>query len=198
MELLLSSVWNHLCESLWKQRNEINNSKNSASDLSEMRSLEERLLWYKRHNNEVLDYRHRFLADFTEEDIKKWTKYSRRAKLELLHNARKFYETECSQHSSSQSTIFDWIHSFTELRSGRLIGPGLTNAWAPGKHPRNQKQDVDEVDDEGENEFDWTSTKPLLSLPHHQIYRSPKRIHSNGNAKKRKQRSFQKQLFPKP
>ena len=77
--------------------------------------------WYIRNQHEALDYRHRFLVDFTREDIFRWKLATKRAKLTLLDNAAKFYENQQEQHCDQQSTIDDWIGSYMKLRSGRLV-----------------------------------------------------------------------------
>ena len=83
-----------------------------------------------RHQNEVLDYRHRYLVDFTIEDARRWSRHTRSTKLQHLHNAREYYEIETRQKSINQSTIFDWLHSYTTLRSGTVIGPGIRRSSA--------------------------------------------------------------------
>ena len=82
-------------------------------------------MWYKHHQAAVLDYRHSFFAAFAVKDVTRWSKVTRQAKLELLKNARKYYEIECNQKARNQSTIYDWIHSYTVLRSGCIIDSGL-------------------------------------------------------------------------
>jgi len=79
----------------------------------------------------------------------------------MHNNAKHYYEIECKQRAHNQSTIFDWIHSYIELRSGRLIGDGLRDAWAVGRRPRarpslNYDDDVSE-----EYEFHWESNSRM-------------------------------------
>ena len=77
-------------------------------------------------------------------------------KLEILNNARDYYETECLQRAKNQSTIFDWLHSYTELRSGRLVGEGLNDVWAKGRRPTQQNTSLDHGNTmSDEAEFAW-------------------------------------------
>ena len=50
------------------------------------------------------------------------------------------------------ATIFDWLHSYKELRSGRLVGEGIRDAWAKGRRPRPtiSSNDNDSMSDEAE------------------------------------------------
>ena len=115
-----------------------------------MPSLKDKLLWYQRHQDEVLDYQHRFLADFELFVLKRWSRTTRRAHVERLNNARRYFQRECKQRAINQSTINDWLLSYTSLRSGRLIGPGLSNPLADRTQTH---QDDDEST--AEFEFDW-------------------------------------------
>ena len=152
MAQLLSMTWDHICEALWKTRNQIKHSPESHVATDEMTDLQSRLSWYLRHQNDVLDYRHRFLVDYSDDSITRMSRTTRRAKLELLNNARTYYETECLQRATNQSTIFDWLHSYKELRSGRLVGEGIRDAWAKGRrpHPTFPSNDNDSMSDEAE------------------------------------------------
>jgi ribonuclease HI len=153
MEQVLAMLWDHICERLWSVRNGIRHSTDSHVTNDEMAQMETKLSWYQRHQDEVLDYRHRFLANFTSEDVGRWTRATRRAKLELLNNARKYYEVECAQQARNQSTIYDWIHSYTVLRSGRIVGDGLVDSWIMGRRPARHADDYDS--DTSEFEFEW-------------------------------------------
>ena len=108
-----------------------------------MTDLESRLKWYLQHHEHALDHRHNFLVDYTTDSVERWSRRTRLAKLEILDNARDYYETECLQRAGNQSTIFDWLHSYKELRSGRLVGDGLTDAWVKGRRPTKTKSPSD-------------------------------------------------------
>lgn len=65
----------------------------------------ERLEWYNRFQNEVLDYRHRFLIDFDDHEIPLMSRDARRARLTLLDNAKRAYTLECRQRVRGQTVI---------------------------------------------------------------------------------------------
>jgi len=92
-------------------------------------------MWFHRHQDEVLDYRHRFLVDYTLQDVERWTRITRTSKVATLDNAMRFHKVECEQSARHQSTIYDWMSRHKKLRSGRIIGEGLINAWDVGKRP---------------------------------------------------------------
>ena len=122
MKQVLSMIWDHICEQLWLVRNSICHSNDSHATVGEMAQIAEKPVWYKRHQTAVLDYRHIFLAAFAVDDVTRWSRTTRQTKLKLLNNACKYYETEYKQKAQNQSTIHDWIHSYTVLRSARSIG----------------------------------------------------------------------------
>ena len=107
MAQVLSMTWDHICEALWKARNQIKHSPGSHVLADKMTNLDSRLKWYLKHHENVLDYKHRFLVDYTDDSIKRWSRSTRRAKLEILNNAQDYYETKCLQRANNQSTIFD-------------------------------------------------------------------------------------------
>ena len=65
----------------------------------------DRLEWYKRYQNEVLDYRHRFLIDFDTHEIILMSRDARSARLTLLDNAKRAYMKECQQKVRGQTVI---------------------------------------------------------------------------------------------
>ena len=74
-----------------------------------MSSLKDKLLWYQRHQDEVLDYRHRFLADFELFDLKRWSRATVRAHVKRLNNARRYFQRECKHQAINQSMINNWL-----------------------------------------------------------------------------------------
>jgi ribonuclease HI len=151
MERILSLMWDTINEQMWAERNSIKHSKESHTLEHEKIQQIDQLLWYVRHQNEVLDYRHRYLVDFTIEDARRWSRHTRSTKLQHLHNAREYYEIETRQKSINQSTIFDWLHSYTTLRSGTVIGPGIRRSSA---QPHSVSSDDASASTE-EAEFEW-------------------------------------------
>ena len=154
--ILLEVVWDKICEPLWMERNNILHHTKSFVSIDECDSAKDKLLWYARHSNEVLDYRHQFLTEGIISNIDQWTYQTCRAKLEMLNNARDYYEVQCNQHQARQRTIYDWIHGYKELRSGRLIGHGLVDAWVYGRRPPPPTHTYDDDSTSTEEaEFDW-------------------------------------------
>ena len=107
--MLLSLLWDDICEPIWKTRCRIKHDTTNFSTVDEMSSLAEKLMWYQRHQDEVLDYRHRFLINYTLSDIERWTRITRTSKVTILDNAMRFHKTECEQSAQQQSTIYDWL-----------------------------------------------------------------------------------------
>ncbi len=113
----------------------------------ELETMAEKLAWYRRHQNTVLEYRHRYLAENNDTTIAKWSAPLRRAQLALLDSARQHYETDLDQRRGNQTTIMDWYSKFMKLRSGRFIGPGIRVIQSGGT--------VQEATSDAENEFEW-------------------------------------------
>ena len=97
-----------------------------------MSTLVDRLNWYHRQQDKVLDYQHRFSVDYSIKDIEHWTRLTRQVKLTMLNNDRNFYETKSRQKTRNQSTIYDWMRQYKHLSSGEIIGDGLTDACDVG------------------------------------------------------------------
>ena len=178
MEQLLSWIWNDICEDAWNTRNHINNNTGNHALGDEMVTLKDKLFWFQRHQHQVLDYRHHFLVNFTVDDVERWTKPTRRAKLEMLRNAKDWYETECQQRAANQTTMYDWVNSYTVLRSGRLVHVTAPPTWresrrstrfttrrpnttANNKNNNTQSRTLNHFwydSDDDEFEFDWDTT----------------------------------------
>ena len=91
MEQLLAFIWGNICERLWKARNNIKYSKNNCIAMDKMSTLADRLKWFRHHQDQVLDHRHRFLTNFSDNDVDRWSRDTRKAQLKVLTNAREFY-----------------------------------------------------------------------------------------------------------
>lgn len=52
-ELILTLLWDTICEPLWKMRNSINNSKDSHVEVDDMATMADRLRWYQRNQEKV-------------------------------------------------------------------------------------------------------------------------------------------------
>ena len=133
--MLLTLLWDDICEPIWKARCNTKHSTKKISSLNKMSSLAGKLMWYHRHQDEVLNYRHRFLVDYTLSNVKRWTRITRTSTVAMLDNTMGFYKVECGQLACCQSTIYDWMSRHKQLRSGQLIGEGLTDVWDVGQRP---------------------------------------------------------------
>jgi hypothetical protein len=131
METIISALWDEICCPIWIERNNIKHSRDNCLVDTELADFSDRLLWYLRHQDNALNYRHRFLADFNPDDVRRWSRASRQAKLETLNNAQDYYEVKCQQKARNQTTIITWLHQSKELRSGRIIGEGLRPPPSP-------------------------------------------------------------------
>ena len=88
MEMILALIWDQICERMWTARNNILHSDKNHVKQDDMPILESNPLWYKRHQDEFIDYRYRFLVEFSHKDVGKWSQETRRAKVEMFNNAR--------------------------------------------------------------------------------------------------------------
>ena len=71
-ETLLTLLWDDICEPIWKARCNIKHNTKNISSLDEMSSLADKPMWYHQHQDEVLDYCHRFLVDYTLSNVECW------------------------------------------------------------------------------------------------------------------------------
>ena len=55
MEDVLSVLWDNMCEKMWKTRCNIKHSPNNKAAPHELQQLQDKLIWYLRHQDEVLD-----------------------------------------------------------------------------------------------------------------------------------------------
>ena len=107
---MITAIWEVLCEPLWELRNNILARTDNPAVL-EQRTLQERLLWFKRFSVQVLAQRHRRLTDFTIEEASRWNRKQCRKKLKTLEIAREIYEIECEQRMRGQRVMTDWLEA---------------------------------------------------------------------------------------
>ena len=53
----------------------------------------------------------------------------------MLNNAWNFHETESQQKMRNKSTVYDRMEWYKHLRSGLIVGDGLTYPWDAGRRP---------------------------------------------------------------
>ena len=73
-KMLLTLLWDDICKPIWKARYNIKHDTKNFSTLNEMSLLADKLVWYHQHQDEVLDYRHCFLIDYSLNNVERWTR----------------------------------------------------------------------------------------------------------------------------
>ena len=71
-----------------------------------MANLRDKLRWYKKFRNEVLPECFRFMADMSIDEIDRWDRDKRRGTDRILDKAKKIYEIECKQRTTSGDRVF--------------------------------------------------------------------------------------------
>ena len=158
MELVLTLVWDLLCETMWKQRNDIRHSKENEAKGNNEDKLKDQLRWFTRHRDEVLDYRHRYLAEYSEHDLKRWSHTTLVAKVSTLTNCKQYYDNKIKQRQKQQSTIHDWSDQYMRLRSGRFMGANLRRTNVLPASPPSSDEDSAEAEFDWEPNYDVTTT----------------------------------------
>ncbi len=105
MEVILLLLCDHLCKPVWKGRNQLFHNSIPGATTAEQQLTAERLTWYHRFQNEILDYRHWFIIDYHIDEINKMSRDMWRSQLMLLDNAQQSYKTECKQTTKGQTVI---------------------------------------------------------------------------------------------
>ena len=156
-EMLLTLLWDDICKRQSKTRCNIKHNTTNFSSLGEMSLLADKLMWYHRHQDEVLDYRHRFLIDCTLSNVERWNHITRTSKVSILDNTMHFHKIECGQLARRQSTIYDWMSRHKKRCSGGLVVEGLTGAWHVGRRPTPKTPSPTHLHSNSseENEFQW-------------------------------------------
>jgi len=116
-------LWEHISEPIWATCNKIKHLANDAVSPDMSAKLHDKVLWYLHHQDEVLNYRHMFLADYDPTNVNQWSWPTQHAKVTMLDNVRLFHETQYTQHSRHQQTINDWFDSYTSWRRTLLLTP---------------------------------------------------------------------------
>lgn len=106
---LLTLLWDCVCEPVWECRNNIMANKPNPSEMREMTALREKLIWYRRHQIEVLPERFRFLVKYQVHDLRKWDRDRCRTALRLLDKAVKIHEIECRQRVRGQRVMTEFL-----------------------------------------------------------------------------------------
>ena len=62
-----------------------------------------------------------FFIKFHHTDIGCWSRATRKTKLIVLDNAQHFYKMQKDLQAQNESTMNDWLNSYTKLHSGEMI-----------------------------------------------------------------------------
>ena len=81
---------------------------------------ENKLKWYHRHQDEVLDYRHRFFANYDPNTLHRWHRRRMTKQLDLLKTAHNYHDNATSQLAGNQTTLSSWIGSPTTPQRGAV------------------------------------------------------------------------------
>ena len=108
---LVTLIWDGLCEPLWTCRNDIRTNTPNPKDLLEMQNLRQKLEWYKKFKEEVLPHRLRFLAEYSDDDIKRWDRDRRKTVVRMLDKSRRIYEIENKQRMKGQRVMTEFFRT---------------------------------------------------------------------------------------
>ena len=111
---LLTLLWDGLCEPIWACRNDIRTNNPNPKDLLEMSNLRSKLEWYKKFKAEVLPHRLRFLADYSQDDIRKWDRDRRQSMVRMLDKSKRIYEIEIRQKVAGQRVMTEYLRTLAE------------------------------------------------------------------------------------
>ena len=91
-----------------------------------MNSLTDKLKWYHRHQDKVLDYRHRTFVNYDPTTLHKWHRRRMIEQLDLLETAHSCHDNATSQLADNQTTLSSWIGSPT-IPHGGVVHIECTN-----------------------------------------------------------------------
>ena len=108
---LITIMWDGWCEPIWNTRNNVLKKQPNPAQLTEVKRVKDRILWFKAHSNETLPPRYQFLTEFEKSDLKCWSRKTSRAHLKHLELGYRIYKLECRQRASGQMVMTDWLQS---------------------------------------------------------------------------------------
>ena len=121
IELIMDFIWDDLCKALWFKRNQIkHNEANNHCRYDEINWLTDKLKWYHRHHNEVLDCRHWILVNYDPTTLHQWHSQRMIDQFDLLETAHNYQDNAISQIDDNQTTLISWIKSPPTLHEGAV------------------------------------------------------------------------------
>ena len=124
-ELILKILWDDICQLMWSAWNNIKHNQKNFATADEMITFADRLNWYHCHQDEVLDYHHRFLVDQFIKDVEYWKRATKQAKLLIM--PANFMRPSLNRKAWNQLTNYIWMEQYKHLHTGQIIGDGLPN-----------------------------------------------------------------------
>lgn len=108
---LITLLWDGWCETIWELRNNILKHQPTPTQHVEEKTIKERLKWYRKYKMTALPERFQFLTEYSDDELRYWSRKNSRAQLKHLDTVRKIHEIECTQRSIGQTVITDWLNN---------------------------------------------------------------------------------------
>ena len=111
MAKLITIMWDGWCEPIWMARNNVLKKQPNPADVTDMKKVKDRILWFKDHKHETLPNRYKFLTEFDMSELRCWSRKTSRVHLKHLELGYKIYTLECRQRACGQMVMTDWLQS---------------------------------------------------------------------------------------
>lgn len=111
MAKLITIMWDEWCEPIWMARNNVLKKQPNPADVTDMKKVKDRILWFKDHKHETLPNRYKFLTEFDMSELRCWSRKTSRVHLKHLELGYKIYTLECRQRACGQMVMTDWLQS---------------------------------------------------------------------------------------
>ncbi len=109
LQTIVKTIWFEVAEPMWRHRNELAHGPGSAAQKAIDAKLDALLLWYRRHQEEVLPYHQQYLRRYsTVDDITKLRQSTKRAWINHLKVAAAEWkkDRDCRREGSQLITRF--------------------------------------------------------------------------------------------
>ena len=95
LQTIVKTIWFEVAEPMWRHRNELTHGPGSAIQTALDTKLNALLLWYRRHQTEVLPYHHQYLRRYsTVNDITQLKPSTKRSWLRHLQVAAAVWKSD--------------------------------------------------------------------------------------------------------
>jgi hypothetical protein len=109
IEILLTTVWDTIFEPLWTCRNNILHKQSNFRTVADDSELSRKLTWFSTHQNSVLAYHLRHFADITPDDLRQWSRPTKRARVLLLEAAQRRLIIQRKQQLKHQRVLSEFF-----------------------------------------------------------------------------------------